>query len=107
LATGERSISSCREICGIIVLSFRRIQEAAKTSEMAGSRSQQGITGMQRFPAAQELLEQTKFDEFRARFKGGSVAARSAAEKQQLFGSSASGRKVRASGHKPLVGAAT
>ena len=40
---------------------------------------------MQRFPAAQELLEQTKFDEFRARFKGGSVAVRSAAEKQQLF----------------------
>jgi CO/xanthine dehydrogenase Mo-binding subunit len=65
------------------------------------------LPGWQRFPAAQELLEQTKFDEFRARFKGGSVAARSAAEKQQLFGSSASGRKVRASGHEPLVGAAT
>jgi TRAP transporter TAXI family solute receptor len=43
------------------------------------------LPGWQRFPAAQELLEQTKFDEFRARFKGGSVAARSAAEKQQLF----------------------
>src|SRR6267142_6514310 len=43
------------------------------------------LPGWQRFPAAQELLEQTKFDEFRARFKGGSVAALSAAEKQQLF----------------------
>jgi len=43
------------------------------------------LPGWQRFPAVQELLEQTKFDEFRARFKGGSVAALSAAEKQQLF----------------------
>jgi uncharacterized protein len=43
------------------------------------------LPGWQRFPAAQELLQQAKFDEFRAKFHGGSVAAQSATEKQRLF----------------------
>jgi TRAP transporter TAXI family solute receptor len=43
------------------------------------------LPGWQRFPAAQELLQQAKFDEFRARFHGGSVAAQSPTEKQRLF----------------------
>ena len=43
------------------------------------------LPGWQRFPAAQDLLQQAKFDEFRARFHGGSVAAQSATEKQRLF----------------------
>jgi TRAP transporter TAXI family solute receptor len=43
------------------------------------------LPGWQRFPAAQELLQQAKFDEFRAKFHGGSVAAESATEKQRLF----------------------
>ena len=43
------------------------------------------LPGWQRFPAAQELLQQAKFDEFRAKFHGGSVAAQSPTEKQRLF----------------------
>jgi TRAP transporter TAXI family solute receptor len=43
------------------------------------------LPGWQRFPAAQELLQQAKFDEFRAKFHGGSVAAQTATEKQRLF----------------------
>ena len=43
------------------------------------------LPGWQRFPAAQELLQQAKFDEFRTKFHGGSVAAQSATEKQRLF----------------------
>jgi TRAP transporter TAXI family solute receptor len=43
------------------------------------------LPGWQRFPAAQELLQQAKFDEFRAKFHGGSVSAQSPTEKQQLF----------------------
>ena len=43
------------------------------------------LPGWQRFPAAQDLLQQAKFDEFRAKFHGGSVAAQSATEKQRLF----------------------
>jgi hypothetical protein len=43
------------------------------------------LPGWQRFPVAQELLQQAKFDEFRAKFHGGSVAAQSATEKQRLF----------------------
>ena len=43
------------------------------------------LPGWQRFPAAQELLQQAKFEEFRAKFHGGSVAAQSATEKQRLF----------------------
>jgi uncharacterized protein len=43
------------------------------------------LPGWQRFSAAQELLQQAKFDEFRAKFHGGSVAAQSATEKQRLF----------------------
>jgi TRAP transporter TAXI family solute receptor len=43
------------------------------------------LPGWQRFPAAQELLQQAKFDEFRAKYHGGSVAAQSATEKQRLF----------------------
>lgn len=43
------------------------------------------LPGWQRFPAAQELLQQTKFDEFRAKYHGGSVAAQSPTEKQRLF----------------------
>ena len=43
------------------------------------------LPGWQRFPAAQELLQQAKFDEFRAKFRGGSVAAQSPTEKQRLF----------------------
>jgi TRAP-type uncharacterized transport system substrate-binding protein len=65
------------------------------------------LPGWQRFPAAQELLEQTKFDEFRARFKGGSVTARSAAEKQQLFREFREWSQGEGKRHEPLVGAAT
>src|SRR5258705_789506 len=43
------------------------------------------LPGWQRFPAAQDLLQQAKFEEFRAKFRGGSVAAQSATEKQRLF----------------------
>jgi TRAP transporter TAXI family solute receptor len=43
------------------------------------------LPGWQRFPAAQELLQQAKFEEFRAKYHGGSVAAQSATEKQRLF----------------------
>jgi TRAP transporter TAXI family solute receptor len=43
------------------------------------------LPGWQRFPAAQELLQQAKFDEFRAKFHGGSVSAQSPTEKQRLF----------------------
>jgi uncharacterized protein len=43
------------------------------------------LPGWQRFPAAQELLQQAKFDEFRAKFHGGSVAAQTPTEKQRLF----------------------
>jgi len=43
------------------------------------------LPGWQRFPAAQDLLQQAKFDEFRAKFHGGSVAAQTATEKQRLF----------------------
>ena len=43
------------------------------------------LPGWQRFPAAQDLLQQAKFDEFRAKYHGGSVAAQSATEKQRLF----------------------
>ena len=43
------------------------------------------LPGWQRFPAAQDLLQQAKFDEFRAKFRGGSVAAQTATEKQRLF----------------------
>src|SRR6267142_7242640 len=43
------------------------------------------LPGWQRFPAAQDLLQQAKFDEFRAKYHGGSVAAQTATEKQRLF----------------------
>jgi TRAP transporter TAXI family solute receptor len=43
------------------------------------------LPGWQRFAAAQDLLQQAKFDEFRAKFHGGSVAAQTATEKQRLF----------------------
>jgi TRAP transporter TAXI family solute receptor len=43
------------------------------------------LPGWQRFPAAEDLLQQVKFDEFRAKFHGGNVAAESAADKQRLF----------------------
>jgi uncharacterized protein len=43
------------------------------------------LPGWQRFPAAQELLQQAKFEEFRAKYHGGSVAAQSPTEKQRLF----------------------
>ena len=43
------------------------------------------LPGWQRFPAAQEMLQQAKFVEFRAKFRGDSVAAQSAEQKQQLF----------------------
>lgn len=43
------------------------------------------LPGWQRFPAAQELLQQAKFDEFRAKYHGGSVAAQTPTEKQRLF----------------------
>jgi hypothetical protein len=43
------------------------------------------LPGWQRFPAAEELLQQAKFDEFRAKFPGGNAAAQSATEKQRLF----------------------
>jgi TRAP transporter TAXI family solute receptor len=43
------------------------------------------LPGWQRFQAAQELLQQAKFEEFQTRFQGGSVAAQTPAEKQRLF----------------------
>jgi uncharacterized protein len=43
------------------------------------------LPGWQRFQAAQEMLQQAKFDEFQTRFRGGNVAAQSPAEKQRLF----------------------
>ena len=43
------------------------------------------LPGWQRFPAAEELLQQAKFDEFQARSRGGNVAVQSAADKQRLF----------------------
>jgi len=42
------------------------------------------LPGWQRFPAAEELLQQAKFDEFQTRVRG-TVAAQSAADKQRLF----------------------
>jgi uncharacterized protein len=42
------------------------------------------LPGWQRFPAAEELLQQAKFDEFQTR-RGGNVAVQSAADKQRLF----------------------
>jgi TRAP transporter TAXI family solute receptor len=61
---------------------FKRPPRHPKWQEVDLSKE---LPGWQRFPAAQELLQQAKFDEFRAKFRGGSVAAQSAAEKQQLF----------------------
>lgn len=43
------------------------------------------LPGWQRFPAAEELLQQAKFDDFQTRVRGGNVAAQSAADKQRLF----------------------
>ena len=43
------------------------------------------LPGWQRFPAAEELLQQAKFDEFQAKFSKGNVAAQTATEKQRLF----------------------
>jgi len=43
------------------------------------------LPGWQRFPAAEELLQQAKFDEFQARTRGGNAAVQSAADKQRLF----------------------
>jgi uncharacterized protein len=43
------------------------------------------LPGWQRFPAAEELLQQVKFDEFQAKFSKGNVAAQTATEKQRLF----------------------
>ena len=43
------------------------------------------LPGWQRFPAAEELLQQAKFDEFQTRVRGGNVAVQSAADKQRLF----------------------
>jgi uncharacterized protein len=43
------------------------------------------LPGWQRFQAAQELLQQAKFEEFQTRFQGGNVAAQTPAEKQRLF----------------------
>jgi uncharacterized protein len=43
------------------------------------------LPGWQRFPAVLDWLQQAKFEEFRARFKDGNVAAQTAAEKQRLF----------------------
>ena len=44
------------------------------------------LPGWQRFPAAEELLQQAKFDEFQAsRARGGNAAVQSAADKQRLF----------------------
>jgi len=44
------------------------------------------LPGWQRFPAAQDLLQQAKFEEFRARTQGGGrVATETPAEKERLF----------------------
>jgi len=43
------------------------------------------LPGWQRFPAAEEMLQQAKFDEFQARVRGGNAAVQSAADKQRLF----------------------
>jgi uncharacterized protein len=43
------------------------------------------LPGWQRFPAAEELLQQAKFDEFQASARGGNAAVQSAADKQRLF----------------------
>src|ERR1700682_38115 len=43
------------------------------------------LPGWQRFPAAADFLQQAKFEEFRAKFHGGSVAAQTPTEKQRLF----------------------
>jgi len=61
---------------------FKKPPRHPKWQEVELSRE---LPGWQRFPAAQELLQQAKFDEFRAKFHGGSVAAESATEKQRLF----------------------
>ncbi len=43
------------------------------------------LPGWQRFPAAEELLQQAKFDDFQTRVRGGNAAVQSAADKQRLF----------------------
>ena len=43
------------------------------------------LPGWQRFPAAQDMLQQAKFEEFREKTQGGRVAAETPAEKEKLF----------------------
>jgi TRAP transporter TAXI family solute receptor len=43
------------------------------------------LPGWQRFPAAQDWLQQAKFDEFRAKFQSGNAAPTNPADKQRLF----------------------
>jgi hypothetical protein len=43
------------------------------------------LPGWQRFPAAQDWLQQAKFDEFRTKFQAGNAAPTTPAEKQRLF----------------------
>jgi TRAP transporter TAXI family solute receptor len=43
------------------------------------------LPGWQRFQAAQEWLQQAKFDEFRAKHQGANVQAESPADKQRMF----------------------
>ncbi len=43
------------------------------------------LPGWQRFPAAQDMLQQAKFEEFREKTQGGRVAAETPAEKERLF----------------------
>jgi TRAP transporter TAXI family solute receptor len=43
------------------------------------------LPGWQRFPVAQDWLQQAKFDEFRTKFQAGNAAPTTPAEKQRLF----------------------